>query len=337
MNVIIIPFAEYTHKNNLLDRMLLDYTLDNIHKINADQVVICQSKTDIDAHIEEINGQQVRFLENCNEGHQENVERGINTLSSGDKFIVMDSDVVIYDSTVFTDIFTDLNYYDIVGNLDGGTQIHPKHVLFEDWQHADMGDPENLIYRIPIMRPTANRGMKTRFAATLFGCSYDFYMSYYKNQHNISPVESMEVFSRNVAELLPTVRVKEMYDYRNSVTISHTNEITTYRNSDDLRIDEKTFHAAKYYHIRNFGETIRGIYNFFCGRIFAPQMIGNQSDGLRLLSWFQIILEKICVRHPEYAIYMKNINALLNNYNIDLAFYQSHLSLTKQYHRTHLL
>lgn len=340
MNTVIIPFIKYNRANKLLGRLLFEYVMDNIDRIDADQVLICPTRMGLDECEFVIDGKTVRILKDCGSIiHQENIERGIATLSSGDKFVVMDSDCVIYDRSVFADIFSDLNNYDIVGNLDSGTRVHPTHVLFVNWQKADMTDSKNLMYRIPIMRPISNRGVKTRFAATLFGCSYDFYTKYNvapDKNCDIAAVESMELFSRNVASLLPSVRVKEMYDYRHSVLVNEQNMLYCYNNSNDTRVDDEMFNMVKYYHMRNFGDTLKMI-DKSPNSHYTSQLQTNPSEGLRLLSWFQIILEKVCAKHPEYSVFMNNIDEVLTDHNIDAKFYQSHLALTKQYHRTHLL
>lgn len=340
MNTVIIPFIKYSSTNELLGRLLFEYVMDNIHKIDANQVLICPTRMGLDEREFAIDGKTVRILKDCpNIIHQENIERGIATLSSGDKFIVMDSDCVIYDPSVFADIFSDLNNHDIVCNLDSGTRIIPTHVLFANWQNADMTDLKNLMYRIPIMRPIFNRGVKTRFAATLFGCSYDFYTKYSvvpDKNCDVAAVESMELFSRNVASLLPSVRVKEMYDYRHSIVVAERNVLYCHNNSDDIRVDGEMFNVVKYYHMRNFGDAIK-MTDKSPQYPYISQLQTNPSEGLRLLSWFQIILEKVCAKHPEYLVFMNNIDEIVADHNVDAKFYQSHLALTKQYHRTHLL
>lgn len=334
MNALIVPFIKYSYSGHKSDRILIDYLLINVHRIPVDCIIFCVSRFDIATHDTVINGKQIRFVNSGYVCHQSNIEVGIATLQTGDKFVVMDSDCVIYDYSIFSDIFNDLDTYDIVSNLDGGTTFVPTHVEFRDSHLADLSDPINLMYRIPIMYPTAERGPRSRFAATLFGCTYDFYTKHNQVAHYTS-LESMESFSRTVATLTPNVIVKELLDFRNSIWVDGSGELLIQRVSDDSRTDGARFDASKYYHIRNFGGSISAADPANTSEITTISQ--NLYEGLRLLSWFTIIVRKVSESLPDYSICSDVVETLLERHNIPNRLYQSHLSLTDRYHRTHLL
>lgn len=333
MKALIVPFVKYNYSDHQIDRVLMDYLLLNVHRIPVDCIIFCVSKFDIATHNTVINGKQIRFVNSGDVWHQSNIEAGIATLQAGDKFVVMDNDCLIYDYSIFDDMFNDLDTHDIVCNLDSGTRIVPTHVKFRDSHLADLSDPINLMYRIPIMYPTAERGVRTRFAATLFGCTYDFYTKHNCDVHN-SSAESMETFSRNVATLTPNVRVKELLDFRNGIIVDGIGKLLTQDMSDDSRTDELRFGVSKYYHIRNFGETVRMVDPLNTSQ---PAISQNISEGLRLISWFTTIAQKVFKFQSNYSICIDSVESLLEKHNVPNRLYQSHLSLTARYHRTHLL
>lgn len=360
MKCVIIPL--YCSEKDLISNLLLDYNLSKIDKMNVDKIYFPGTNLGLENKTLDINGKQVTFINTENVWHQENLECAISMLDDDDKFIVTDSDCLIYDYSLFDDIFNWLNEYDIVSNLDCGTRIIPTWTSLSNYKSESENGYRNLIYNIPIFKANQFRNSRFRFAATLFSTTAEFYKKYKVDPN--SRFESMEQFSRNVAELHPQVKVKELLDFRNSLYIQNNNGylrdilklnssfdklIGSVINSDDSRCIDELFKDNKYYHIRNFSGIVNCIltfikfkneikeYNFNRLPDYLKQYNQNENETLRLLSWFKIILEKVSVGNAKYDSYEKMINEILLSYEIPIDFFEFFLKETKKFHRTDLL
>lgn len=360
MNVLIIPFISY-NQGEKLNNILVDYHLSRLNEMPVDEVYFSGKWMNFKNETLIINNKKVHFLDVSNGWHQENIEFVINLLSDEDKFIITDSDCLIYDYSIFSDIFSWLDEYDIVSNLDGGTRILPTWSRKENYDPSKEDSYLNLMYNIPIMRPNDFRSGKTRFAATLFGCKLKFY-----KQYNVSnpeqKYESMEQFSRNVAERCPNVKVKELLDIRNSLYISHKyngeqisgkplsytlnlpnankyyDDIiheTTF--GDDTRCTNDVFSQSKYYHIRNFGGVFTAVKKVINNENVPTCFDSNDNESIRLLSWLQIILEKLSTYKENYKECLSYSTDILKYYNIPVDFFEEFLKRTKKFHRTEML
>lgn len=269
------------------------------------------------------------------ECHQENLQIAISRLADDDKFIIMDSDLMIYDYSIFSDMFNDLDQYDIISNIDSGCTITPTY--FHIWQKDKFPDDphRNFMYTSPIFAPSEIHGGRGRFAATLFGCTKKFWMKYCGENTQYVNCESMEIFSRNVIKNYPEVKFKELLDYRFNLWIMlEKNSIDKYMNTDDIRCDESVTRSGKYYHIRNFGETVKTIEYFKTNRQFIYY---NKQESQRLLAWFTIVLEKLIQIDSTYSVYTSYIDKIRSDTDVSKEFFDEYLIQFKEFHRTNLL
>lgn len=361
MNVLIIPFISYA-SNPKINNILVDYHLSKIEKMPVDEIYFSGTRMGFKNETVNINGKKLHYLDNSAAWHQENVEFAVKRLSDQDKFIITDSDCLIYDYSLFNEIFSWLDEYDIVSNLDGGTRIMPTYGWDRDYDLSKEDPYRNLMYNIPLMRPKEFRSGRTRFAATLFGCSTNFYRKYNFPKPS-SEFESMEQFSRNVAEKYPDVKVKELLDFRNSLFIqknyngqqtqpislgdllnlpdvkeSYDKFIHEVIGGDDRRCVNELFIQSKYYHIRNIGGIFTAVRKVI-DRENLPdtQFSHNDSEGIRLLTWLYILIEILSKNNNNYKDCLNYCEDIINYYNIPKDFFDIALKRTKEFHRTDLL
>lgn len=318
-----------------INNILSDYHLDRIHKMNVDEIYFSGEQMGFNDETIFVDGKKVNYLNTKNAWHQNNIESVIKKLNDEDKFIIMDSDLMIYDYSIFDDIFNSLDEYDIVSNLDGGTQIIPTWTTENSYDPTKEDPYRNLIYKIPIMRPTNFRSGRTRFAATLFGSRVKFYRKY-NNSNPDSKFESMEEFSRNVAEFYQQVKVKELLDFRNSLYYNG-DTIGLTINNDDIRCTNELFKSSKYYHIRNFGGSIKEIRKIIENKNeINTDFDNNRIEGVRLLSWLHIIIEKMN-GNKKYKECLYFTQEIANYHQLSKDFFDLVISKTKEFHRTELL
>lgn len=360
MNILIIPFVCYG--SELINNLLSDYHLSKVHKMNVDKIYFTGDRMGFKNETIDLNNKKIVYLNTIGVWHQSNIESVIKELNEEDKFIIMDSDLMIYDYSIFDDIFDWLNEYDIVSNLDAGTTIMPTWTWEKDYDVTKEDNNKNLMYNIEIMRPKSYRGGRTRFAATLFGCKVNFYRKY-NSLNPDSKFESMEEFSRNVAKYCPQVKVKELLDFRNSLYCNgnydgnqnpnlslkeilnlpnmkdyYSNMIGEILNNNDTRCTHDLFKNSKYYHIRNIGGSIRDVVKIIENKNTNPTDFHyNPVEGIRLLSWLHILIEKMSLINEKYKSCTMYSQKILEYYGIPNDFFQIYLEKTKQFHRTHLL
>ena len=334
MNYLIIPFIKYSLRDTKLGEMLHAYILSNLWKFPVDNIIFIGTHMGWEKGVKSINNKSVTYMSSL-DCHQENLQLAINLLNDDDKFIVMDSDLMIYDYDIFTRIYKDLDDHDIVSNLDSGCTISPTY--FHIWQKGHFPEDEyrNFMYTSPIFAPNEYRGGRGRFAATLFGCTKKFWMKHCGPQSEYYKYESMEVFSRNVIKYTPNVRFKELLDYRFNIWIDRDKKVVDqYRNTDDERCDETATRLGAYYHIRNFGETIKTIDYLSTDR---PVVHHNKQESQRLLAWFTVVLEKLIKIDSSYSVYTSYIDRIRNDTDISSDLFEEYLTKFKEFHRVNLL
>jgi hypothetical protein len=334
MNVLIIPFIKYSLVDHKLGSMLHEYILANISKFPVDNFIFIGTHMGWEKRVDNVKGKTISYISTY-ECHQENLQIAISQLNDDDKFVVMDSDLMVYDYDVFSRMFKYLDEYDIVSNLDSGCTITPTY--FHIWQKGHFPeDPYlNFMYTSPIFAPNEYRGGRGRFAATLFGCTKKFWMKHCGTTDEYCSHESMEIFSRNVLKYTPDVKFKELLDYRCNVWIPPEHQkIQIYRNSDDERCDEHATKIGEYYHIRNFGETVKMIDYIIDNRVYVHH---NKPESQRLLAWFTIVLEKLIQIDSSYSAYTTYIDRIRNDTDISKELFDEYLTKFKEFHRSNLL
>lgn len=361
MNVLIIPFVSYDGSPKL-NNILVDYHLSKIEKMPVDEIYFSGTRMGFKNETVNINGKKLHYLDNPNVWHQKNLEFTIQKLSDNDKFIITDSDCLIYDYSLFDDIFSWLNEYDIVSNLDNGTRIMPTWGWHRDYDVSKEDSYRNLMYNIPIMSPKDFRTGRSRFAATLFGCNVNFYRKYHEPQPDLK-YESMEQFSRNVAKNHPNVRVKELLDFRNSLYIekdydgkqtqpislgyilnlsdikeSYDKLIHEVIGGDDSRCVKELFMKSKYYHIRNIGGIFTAVRKIIEKEDLSDTIFNvNDVEGVRLLTWLHILIEKLSMSDDNYKECLNYYESIINYFNVPKDFFDIFIKRTKEFHRTDLL
>lgn len=334
MNYIIIPFISYSHGDRKLGEMLHDYILSRLSRFPCDNFIFVGTLMSWKSKTVNIHGKTIEYIPTgaC---HQENLQIAIDKLNDDDKFIILDSDLMIYDYSIFTRIFNDLDQHDIVSNIDSGCTITPTY--FHTWQKGHFPEDEyrNFMYTSPIFAPNEFRGGRGRFAATLFGCTKKFWMTYCGENEQYTSHESMEIFSRNVIKHYPNVKFKELKDYRFSLWINFDNNtIDKYINSDDCRCDEDATRSGEYYHIRNFGETVKTIEYVKANKLHVHY---NRQESQRLLSWFTIVLEKLIQIDASYSEYTSYIDRIREDIGISKELFDDYQNQFKEFHRTNML
>lgn len=343
MKYIIVPFISYNLSDQRIGRMLHEFWLSRLDKFPVDNFIFVGDHMDFKTQVVNIKNKTVHYINTQNEGsHQNNIHKALNKLNDNDKFIILDSDLMIYDHNFISNIFEDLNEYDIVSNIDGGCkiQITPE----SDQAKHDLGDDpyRNFTLSLPIFNFNEYRNSRCRFAATIFGCKKSFWEKHQDYSSQIMPetseesYESMELFSRKVIEISPNVKVKELLDYRFNFVYTIDNKVfDKYPNTDDTRCTEEATRNASYYHIRNFGET---------PKIIGQYQRNEKRDGrdkrevLRLTAWFIVVYEKLLENDNSFGDYSDYINKIITDHcKITSQEFNDYLSRFKEFHRTNLL
>jgi len=334
MKYVIIPFISYSHTDRKLGEMLHDYVLSRLSRFPIDNFIFIGTHMTWEKKTVTVNGKTIQYIPTIGV-HQENLQIAVNQLNDDDKFVIMDSDLMIYDYSIFIRLFDDLDNYDIVSNLDSGCTITPTY--FHLWQKGQFPEDSyrNFMYTSSIFAPTPFKGGRGRFAATLFASTKKFWKQYMDNSDEYVNHESMEAFSRNVIKHNPNVRFKELLDFRFNIWVNvDNNRIDKFQNTDDTRCDESATKSAEYYHIRNFGETVKTVVYLMTGQ---PHVHHNKSETQRLLAWFIIVLEKLIQIDSSYSIYTTYIDRIRSETDISKEFYDEYMMQFKEFHRTHLL
>jgi len=334
MNYIIIPFISYNLEDTKIGEMLHDYIISRIDRFPIDDFIFVGSHMSWKKEKITVKNKNIQYIP-TQHSHQENLEMAIDLINDDDNFIIMDSDLMIYDYNIFNEILEQLNYHDIVSNIDSGCRITPTY--FHIWQKEQgfEDDPyRNYAYNLPILAPSEFRGGRGRFAATLFGCRKSFWKQH--SEHNLEgQYESMEMFARTIIEKTPLVRAKELLDYRFNLWIEPTSkEIVKTINSDDTRCTEEATINAPYYHIRNFGECPKIIRYY---QLYDKWDMGSPQETQRLLAWFIVVLEKVKETNKDFPDYNHYIDRIISETGISKEQFNSYIQQFKEFHRTQLL
>lgn len=349
MNAVIIPFANYSNHLKVppcFSTILLPWVQRNLHKYDADVIYLVGKKDVIESNkVEYIDKKRVEYISTDTLHFHDNFLTAVNKLSPGDKFILLDSDTVIYDYSLITDLFNDLDYYDIINCPDFSVRVHPTYQTILDKMNGYVEDEyRNLAYKIPGFLPNEYRTGFARFTHWIFACKFDFFK---KHSHNFGnqDFEPFEQFTRNVAKNEPNFKFKELLQFRNCIYIDE-DKFEPYQSPecDDKRCTLEDFQSAKYYHIRSFGVTAtqvaetHKIKNNLNGSINFIE--NSHREMIRNIAWNYFIINKVAnVDTINKSISEMNELIEIKNYKttIDSEKFKNYYKLFCEYHRTHLL
>jgi len=340
MKALIIPFHNYTRNDDPIGKLLLTYIQQNFGRYNVDAIYLV-GKNMFEAKVEQYGKTRVEYVVTEDGNFNENFLTGVSKLKSGDKFILMDSDTMVYDFTLIDDLFRDLEIYDLVNCIDSGTRVQPTYDKYEDRFSASNDEDRNLPYNLWMMRPTEYRRGRTRFTHWVFACNYDFFKKH-SSDFNDGNYEAFEPFARSIAKNDPYARIKELPEIRHNILISE--DITEPRvdaNSDDVRITEDVVKTSKYYHVRNFGAMAQAISQLNDERFqHSPFAERNYWEMMRIIAWNFVIMEKVWPE-GECRKYRKLVNRIFSDLeirdNLNSDKFKNYLNAFKQFHRTWLL
>jgi hypothetical protein len=355
MNAVIIPCFDYNIYDSV-GRMLLPYNQQKLAQYPScvDTIIFAGNNMGFDTHTETVAGKQIRYIATQSSMFEKNVLEAINSLSSGDKFVLKDMDMLIYDYSFYTDIFTnDLQTHNVVSILDGNTHIIPTYDSIADKPAVD--DPVlDLAYKIPAFAPSeAHRGY-TRVAHWTFATSYDYFKSMVTDAEFVyKPMEPMEYIARNIAQRDPNVAIKVYPNYKNAPwCLTHPSTwITSVGNVNDIGFDNpyngdntdctnEAFATSKYFHISSFGNVLSQIAKIQGHTTSENTPFADQNHPLILnyVCWGIVLLNK--VYDPTTAnSYIALLNVELNRIGIDYndSFFQTYLQQFNTFYRTNLL
>ena len=344
MKAIIIPFHNYNITgDDLFGKLLLSYVQRNLERYNAaDVIYLVGNERMFQSKVEQYGKTRVEYISTECGSFNDNFLAGVDRLKSGDKFILMDSDLMVYDFTLIDDLFRDLETYDLINCVDTGTRRQPTYDKFEDKSTAIQDGDRNLPYNLWIMRPTEFRRGRTRFTHWIFACDYDFFKKH-SDDFNDGNYEAFEPFTRSIAKNDPYARIKELPEIRNNILIHEDNTTPTINiNSDDIRNTDELVKNSKYYHIRNFGALAQASSSFinFGKFMHSPFAERNYWEIMRITAWNVVILEKVLSK-DACDKYKNLINKVFSELKIQddlnsekfINYYREF----QQYHRTWLL
>lgn len=342
MKAIIIPFHNYTYSDDPIGKLLLTYIQNNIPRYNAD-VIYLIGKNMFESKTEQYGRTKVEYIDQGKDdgSFQNNFLTGVSRLKSGDKFILLDSDTMIYDFTLIDDLFRDLEIYDLVNCIDTGTRMQPTYDTYEGRNGASQDEDGNLPYKLWMMKPSEYRRGRTRFTHWIFACNYDFFKKH-SSDFLDGNYEAFEPFTRSIAKNDPYAKIKELLEIRNNITI--TEDITEPQinaNSDDIRNTDEVVKTSKYYHVRNFGALAQAISQLneesYRHSPFAER---NYLEMMRIIAWNFVIMEKVWT-DDQIRKYKKLTNRIFSDLdirdNLNSDKFKNYLREFKQYHRTWLL
>lgn len=342
MKALIIPFHNYnTFGDDPLGKLLLTYVQRNLGRYNVDAIYLVGNKNMFESKVEQYGKTKVEYVVTPDGNFNENVLTGISKLKSGDKFILMDSDTMIYDFTFIDDLFRDLEIYDLVNCIDSGTRVQPTYDTIEAKAGAPEDDERNLPYNLWMMRPTEYRRGRTRFTHWIFACNYDFFKKH-SGDFNDKNYEAFEPFARSIAKNDPYARIKELPEIRNNIVINEdVFETKIEANSDDIRNTDELLKSSKYYHVRNFGAMAQAVSQLDLPHFrHSPFAERNYWEMMRIIAWNFVIMEKVW-SSDECNKYRKLVNRVLSDLdirdNLNSDKFRNYYREFKQYHRTWLL
>lgn len=355
MNAVIIPCFDYSGYDPI-GKMLLPYNQQKLSQYPScvDTIIFVGKDMGFETHNETVNGKQIRYIATSSSMFEQNVLTAINSLSSGDKFALKDMDMMIYDYSFYTDIFTsDLQTHTVASILDGNTHIIPTYESASDKPAVD--DPVlDLVYKIPSFAPSATRRGQTRFAHWTFATSYDYFKSMVTDAEFLyKPMEPMEYLARNIAQRDPNVSIKVYPNYKNgpwcwthpstwATSTGDPSEISFDNpyNGDDVDCTNTAFSSSKYFHISSFGNVLSQITKIQGHTTDDNTPFADQNHRLILnyVCWGVVLIQKTYDVATANA-YIALLNAELNRIGIDYndVFFQNYLSTFNTFYRTNLL
>lgn len=260
---VVVPFFHYHGTTKQTSLLLFNFFLKYLSnwKDEADSIYIIDSGD----FIPETPG--LTIIKKPRQSHWQNLNEVMRTIKE-DKFIILDSDMVIYRPGIIDGIFNDLDICHIVSILDNsGTVTHK-----------------------PLME-NENRGERHRLCPYLFGCQTSYFKLIdfdFTPQPAEGYIDSMSKITHQLFSMRP--KFKELPDDR----------WTLYYNDGDFQFFNFSMDITKkwykkidlgYYHLRNMG-----------GALFAYEAYKSKNEAwnkvveitpkeelIRLLSWAQVI------------------------------------------------
>ena len=364
MNNVVIPFFNYNRGDADIGRLLVKHVLRNLHKyVDADAFYFVGDNMGwFEDHTDIVNGKTIHYVCNNIDGgsFQRNVWLCVQRMQADDKFLMLDSDLMIYDDRLVRELFKYLDDYDIVSTLDSATYVQPIELneaydaatgarLLPYVQLATPNEPEdtynNLMMQLPVMRANQYRGCRTRFTHWIFGCRAGYFRDRWENEINpfrCGELQPFEHFSRTVAEHHSDAKIKEMLEFRNNLLLHESGKIYSVMNIDDIRCNDDALFNSSYYHIRNFGACAKQM-AYITGAInygSTPFDEKNYSEMMRLIAWNLVLWEKTLPEKNETYIDLTN-RILAEHCGISMkiqdAAFQNYLTEFKKFYRTELL
>ena len=284
---VIIPFFHFNGTSKETSRSLFTYFLKHLKtwRDEVDTVYIIDSGD----FIPETEG--ITIIKKPRQSHWQNLNEVMNTIKE-DKFIIMDSDTIVYKEDVVAEIFKDLDRYHIVSILDSSGDLNHKPLEENEY-----------------------RGKRNRLCPYLFGCQTSYFRMIdfdFTPQPAEGYVDSMSEITDKLFSLRP--KFKELPDDR----------WTLYYNNGDFNwfnfsMDESKKWYTKqdlgYYHLRNTGGAL-----FMCESFLKQNEawdkiveITPKDELIRLLSWAEVVTgSKISFVPDDYRNKLKEKYTWIN-------------------------
>lgn len=242
--------------------------------------------------------------------HWDNLNKYIPMITEN-KFLLIDSDTIIYNADVIRKIFEGLDNYDVVSLTDtsGGNALYKKYPIFDE---------------------NESRSVRNRFGPYLFACRKDFWNRL--GAFDFTPVggpvnwtDSMGSVSEQILALNP--RFKELPDDRVSVLwVEGRIEVSAFLDSSHHLWSKPEQHNYGYYHIRNYSGGLKLVeakavdtadYN-------RHKSIMPRQEGLRLLAWLWFIAGD--------ASYQREIIKIVDEFGVAESQFLEYLEKFKGFH-----
>jgi hypothetical protein len=340
MNNVVIPFFNYNRGDANIGRLLVKHVLRNLHKYaDADAFYFVGDNMGwFEDHTDIVNGKPIHYVCNTIDGgaFQRNVWLCVQRMQADDKFLMLDSDLMIYDDNLVRDLFKYLDDYDIVSTLDGATYVQPTTPNESKDVYKD------LMMQLPVMCANQYRGYRTRFTHWVFGCRAGYFKDRWENEIIAGNFQPFEHFSRTVAEHHSDAKIKEMLEFRNNLLLDKSGKIYSFMNIDDVRCTDAALFNSGYYHIRNFGACAKQMAYIteaidYGGTPFTEK---NYSEIMRLIAWNLVLWEKTLPEKNQTYIDLTN-RILTEHCDISIKIqdeaFQNYLNEFKKFYRTELL
>ena len=318
MRVVTVTFHPYNRVEpslSYLNQFHFDRLCKTLHNYKTvDRFVFVDNNVGLDTS--EITDKRVEvYFRDRMESPINNQDFGIDKCNSGDEFIIMDPDLMIYDYNYIEGLFDRLKDFDVLANFDGGCR--------DGWSAG--------LLNLKTLDENPFRERLYHIAPCLCVTTKDFY-DLYRHVDGLDDRNSLatfEEFTYGISQRCPNPRIEELLDWRNNISIWDDLKIVKW-GIRDLRCDYDSFITAPYYHIRNSGDAILTIlaqtkenWDYPCSIVQTP------TEGLRILAWFVVL--------TEGTKYQTDITSILERYKIPIELWDEYLKEFKLFHRTHLI